>query len=139
MMGDQQSNAVLPPRCTVCEFPDWNKKITGNAGPREISSSERTIEKYENLQISIQSNCPGCILLHEAWAYCIPDERTRSGAWMTFNVDTTKMYFHLFHEGVHDIDIFTLPSTFYHPYVGLGIISNKSQINLASSISLALL
>ncbi|RFN53395.1 het-domain-containing protein [Fusarium flagelliforme] len=103
------SNAVLPPRCTVCEFPDWNKKITGKARSGEINSSERMIEKYESLQSSIQSNCPGCILLHEAWAYCIPDERTRSGAWMTFNIDTTKMYFHLFHGGVHDIDIFTLP------------------------------
>ncbi|KAJ4128204.1 hypothetical protein NW768_008490 [Fusarium equiseti] len=53
--------------------------------------------------------CPGCILLHEAWAYCIPDELSRSKAWLSFNVDTAKMYFHLFDHGVHDIDIFTLP------------------------------
>ena len=118
MMGDLHSHAVLLPRCTVCEFPDWNKKITHNAASRGISPSERTIEKYESLQNSIQSDCPGCVVLHQAWVYCIPDERTRSEAWITFNIDTTKMYFHLFHQGVHDIDIFTLPGTLNRPKFG---------------------
>ncbi|RBR10225.1 uncharacterized protein FIESC28_09611 [Fusarium coffeatum] len=77
--------------------------------PDEFGCGERAIEKYEALQRSMQSGCPGCILLHETWAYCIPDELSRSKAWLSFNVDTSKMFFHLFDDGVHGIDIFTLP------------------------------
>jgi hypothetical protein len=135
-MGDLQPTAVLTPGCTVCAFPNWNMEME-LIRPDEFGCYEQRIEEYESLQGSMQLGCPGCILLHEAWAYCVPDELCRSKASLSINVDTSKMYFHFFDGSVHDMDIFTLPGTsdlLYDNYYFL-----QSQANLVSNTSLALL
>lgn len=91
--------------CTTCKFENWNREIETSYKLHH----EQCIEKYEDLQKPALLGCPGCILLQEAWVWCIPDEKLRSKAWLTFNIDTSKMYFHLFTSRVIDLDIFTLP------------------------------
>jgi hypothetical protein len=108
-MADPSISVASPRNCTICKFQDWNREI-------EIRNSfdrEKLIEKYEDLQRSAQLGCPGCILLHEAWVWCIPDGRSRSDAWLTFNIGTSKMHFHLFTDHVDNIDIFTIPGLPY--------------------------
>ncbi|KAH6954181.1 heterokaryon incompatibility protein-domain-containing protein [Fusarium avenaceum] len=104
-MSSLMPSAVSTPSCAVCKFSHWNTETEDN----DEFGHEQILEKYEDLQRSAQLGCPGCIVLHEAWIWCIPDEQLRSSAWLAFNIDTSKMYFHLFKDGVYDIEIFTLP------------------------------
>ncbi|CEI66054.1 hypothetical protein FVEN_g4535 [Fusarium venenatum] len=100
----ESSISVTSLPCAVCKFEKWNTEVESS----NKFGHEHTIEKYEDLQKSVLSGCPGCIILHEAWVWCIPDQHLRSKAWLAFNIDTSKMYFHLFTEHVLDVDIFTL-------------------------------
>ncbi|KAH7245077.1 heterokaryon incompatibility protein-domain-containing protein [Fusarium tricinctum] len=106
-MTDLLPSAVPPPSCTLCKFSYWNTEI----GNSDKFYHAQILDKYEDLQRSAHLGCSGCILLHEVWVWCIPDEQLRSSAWLSFNIDTSKMYFHLFKQRVlvFDIEIFTLP------------------------------
>ncbi|PTD12320.1 2,4-dichlorophenol 6-monooxygenase [Fusarium culmorum] len=66
-------------------------------------------KNYEELQEFALLGCAGCTILHEAWAWCIPDDELCTKALIAFNIDKSKMYFHLFTDYVFDVDIFTLP------------------------------
>ncbi|VTO83975.1 unnamed protein product [Fusarium graminearum] len=103
-MGNSLTSDMSQP-CTMCEFKKWNTKT--EIGSR--SGHERIIEKYEELQESALLGCAGCIILHEAWAWCISDDELSSKVLIAFNIDKSKMYFHLFTDYVFDVDIFTLP------------------------------
>ncbi|RGP71287.1 het-domain-containing [Fusarium sporotrichioides] len=101
------SMSITSPPCTVCRFENWNSHVERSYKPDQ----EELIEEYKDLQKSALLGCPGCIILHEAWAWCIPGPQLRPKAWLSFNIDTSRMYFHLFPHpsGVLDVDIFTLP------------------------------
>lgn len=106
-MADSIMSVTSQP-CTICEFEKWNKETEiGNK-----SGHERILENYEEVQESAVLGCAGCIILHEAWIWCIPDKELRSKALIAFNIDMSKMYFHLFTDYVFDVDIFTLPGVF---------------------------
>ncbi|KAK6723700.1 hypothetical protein SNK04_002546 [Fusarium graminearum] len=103
-MADSIMSVTSQP-CTICEFEKWNKET--EIGSK--SGHERILENYEEVQESAVLGCAGCIILHEAWIWCIPDKELRSKALIAFNIDMSKMYFHLFTDYVFDVDIFTLP------------------------------
>jgi hypothetical protein len=134
-MAHLLQSTVSSPSCTVCKFSHWNTKIKDD----DNFSHEHFIDEYGDLQRSAQLSCPGCILLHEAWTWCIPNEHLRSNANLAFNIDTFKMYFHLFKDGVYNIDIFTLPGASYLPNLGQAFIKCLGQTRLKHISSSSLL
>jgi hypothetical protein len=107
-MPDSSISVVSPRSCTICKFHDWTRETESS----NKLARQQSIKKYEDLQRSAQLGCPGCVLLHEAWVWCLPDRESRSDEKIVFNIGGSKMYFWLFAEYVYNIDIFTVPGSF---------------------------